>query len=143
MNSLATLVERHGLAVAVEPADDNPDMPNPVSGMTHWSVSIDGDAPMPVAYNVSILRESGDPSPPTVEEVLGFLQADLSHPGFGSDDAEWLKLHGIASGSEFAADWIRARDRLGELGDDVANFLPPEVAEALLGAARAPAPMAP
>ncbi len=140
MTSLATLVERHGLAVAVEPADANPDMPNSVPGMTHWSVSIDGDAPMPVAYSVSLLRENGDPAPPSVEEALGFLQADLAHPGFGAEDEDWLRLHGIAPGSEAAAEWLQARDRLSELGDDVASFLPPEVSEILLGGRRAPIP---
>jgi len=132
MSDIQTLMGDHDLVVTVEPASENPDMPNPPPGATHWSVVIDGGN-MPVPFVVSLLREGGDESPPTAREAITLLAYDLRHAHLGSSDATWLKAHGIPDGGEAAESWLRARDAIVELRQAVAEHLPPEVVRALLG----------
>jgi hypothetical protein len=136
---MESLLGENGLSVAIEPEEGNPDMPNSVPGMTHWSVNIEGGK-MPVHYRVSLLRENGGDAPPSVGEALEFLRSDLHHPRLDDDTPEWLAVHGIPEDGEAAGRWARAHEALVDLRAAVCEHLPPDVAQALSGVeARRPA----
>jgi len=131
MNGLEAALAAGGLTVAVEPADDNPAMPNSIEGMAHWRVTVDGGV-HPFAFPVSILREDADPSPPSPAEAFALLAADLRQPGLESGPDEWLGT--LGADPDAAEPWLAARRHLLDLLED-ARALPREIQDLLLGRA--------
>ena len=129
MDDLEAALSAHGYGVAVEPSDENPAMPYPGEGWSHWRVTLDGGV-LPLSFHVSTKwqGEGGDavPDPAT---CLALLAADLGHPALGLDADEWLAA--VAPEGAAPGPWAEARRHLLDLLDDV-RALPRGIQEILL-----------
>ena len=141
MTDYARILAENGLDVVIEPADGNDAMPNPLPGMTHWTVLVDGGV-APVAFGVSILREGEDATPPTVDEAFSFLSADLAGFAATANQGEWLKANGVQATGHDSDAWATAYATVGALVSDVEENLPEDLADAVMGRDSSPSPSA-